>query len=534
MARVVARSVVDGDGLARILAPRSDLLQEAACDDPGDLLTDDFRADDFRADAVQADDFTTQAGVRRFHFKAASGPLSSYHRQVDVVEFGTTADSDARFEITQAVDFRFAIPYFAWLFVLPFRRAIVGPVRAKPPWWAPPEHLDARASACLGTLGVMSVVFGYLNTLFTQTIPFAGEQFTAANTAQGVAGSVVRVGGVLALVVVAQADRRGRRVVLLASAAVGCALAATGALAPSLAWLTASQMLARAFATAMAILVTIIAAEEVPAGCRAYAVSLLAIAAGLGAGVCVLALRLADLGPNGWRFLYLIPLLGLPFVVSARRRLVESRRFVAPHPHVDVSGHGGRLLLLAASGLLLNVFIAPQSQFGNRFLRSERGFSGGKIGLFSVIVGTPAVIGIVAGGRLADIRGRRLVAAVSLVGGTVATVVFFYTTGWGVWLTAVVGNVVAAASVPALGVYGPELFPTGLRGRANGVVAVASLAGSAIGLVVAGVLSDRFGSIGPAMSILAVGPVVLAGLVLAAYPETAHRELEDLNPEDRT
>ena len=98
--------------------------------------------------------------------------------------------------------------------------------------------------------------------------------------------------------VVAAADRRGRRKALLWSAAAGCVLAATGALAPSLPWLTASQMLARAFATALVILVAIVAAEEMPAGSRAYAISLMAMAGGLGAGVCVTALNLADIGPR--------------------------------------------------------------------------------------------------------------------------------------------------------------------------------------------------------------------------------------------
>ena len=64
-------------------------------------------------------------------------------------------------------------------------------------------------------------------------------------------------------------------------------------------------------------------------------------------------------------------------------------------------------------------------------------------------------------------------------------------------------------------------------------MAVSSLVGSATGLILAGVLSDHFGRIAPAMSILAVGPLLLAVLVVAAYPETAGRELEDLNPEDR-
>jgi hypothetical protein len=37
---------------------------------------------------------------------------------------------------------------------------------------------------------------------------------------------------------------------------------------------------------------------------------------------------------------------------------------------------------------------------------------------------------------------------------------------------------------------------------------------------------------GPAMSVVLVGPVIVAVLLGVAYPETAHRTLEDVNPED--
>ena len=36
------------------------------------------------------------------------------------------------------------------------------------------------------------------------------------------------------------------------------------------------------------------------------------------------------------------------------------------------------------------------------------------------------------------------------------------------------------------------------------------------------------------MAILAVGPLIYAALVVFAYPETARRSLDDINPEDRT
>ena len=492
------RTLTDAAGLAEILRPRTDLLLER---DLGDG-----------------------------RFEAASGPVRSYRRTVDVVH--GTAPGQA-LAVTQTVDFRLAVPYFGWLFFLPFKRALARPGGDRAPWWAPPARLDARAASVLGTLALLTLASGYLNTLFTQTIPFAGDEFRASNSAMGVAGSVVRVGGVVALAVMVQADRRGRKTVLLAASTAGSLLAVTGAVAPSLPWLAVSQLLARAFATAILLLVTIVAAEEMPAGSRAYALSLLAMSSGLGAGVCVIGLRLADIGARGWRLLYVVPLLGLPIVRAVRRNLPESRRFVAPHVPGAMAGHGKRLALLAASGVLANLFVAPSGQFGNQYLRSEQGFSGGRIGLFSVTIGTPAAVGIVAGGRIADVRGRRIVAAIALVVGTLLTVAYFFSAGWPMWVVATVGTVISAAAIPALGVYGPELFPTGLRGRANGLVAVSALVGSAMGLILCGTMADAFGRIGPAMSILSIGPLLLAVLVLVAYPETAGRELEDINPEDR-
>lgn len=478
-------------------------------------------------------DLVAEVEVSPGVFEAAEGPVSAYRR---TVTHEGRPDSpgeaqDGLVAVTQTLEYRLAIPYFARLFDYPFRRALGRPGRQSH-WWAPPCRIDARTATVLGLLAVLSLVFGYLNTLFSQTVAFAAEEFDASNTAQGVAGGLVRAGGLVALVVAARADRRGRRKVILAAGWAGSLMAVTGALAPSLAWLTASQVLARGFGTALLLLVGIVAAEEMPARARAYAVSLLAMAGGLGAGLAIMAISLAGLGPAAWRILYLIPLLGLPLLFDVGRRLPESRRFVVVQ-HASPSTRGGsRLVLLAVSGLLTSLFVAPQSQFNNRFLRTEQGFSAPRITLLTVLSGLPGAVGIVVGGRIADVRGRRKVAAVALVGGTAATVVYFFSSGWPLWVWPMVGTTLSAAAVPALGVYGPEMFPTARRGRSNGVVAVCGLIGSAAGLLAAGALSDHFGAIGPAMAILGLGPLLVAVLVIAFYPETAGAELEDLNPED--
>jgi MFS family permease len=462
-------------------------------------------------------------------FVAAHGPVGHYQRRVtsEPLPGGDRA-------VTSTTDIRLAIPYFGWLFTLPVRHALgrLAPPGHQP-WWAPPERLDARAASVLGVLAAASVVAGYLGTLLTQTITFAATEFGLVGAQpQGNALAAVRLGILAALALVTLADRRGRRPVLLACAVGGCVMSMVGALAPSLVALSASQLVARAFATALVVLITIVAAEEVPRGSRAYAVSVLGMAGGLGAGVCVMALPLADLGPRGWRLLYLLPVAGLPLARSIAGRLSESRRFSAPHAVVTMAGHGRRLVLLAASGFLLAVFTAPASQLQNQFLRDEQGFSASRIALFTVLTVTPASIGIVAGGRLADLRGRRMVGALGLAGGVAASVAMFNSTGWPLWAWSVVGSVLGGAVLPALGVYGPELFPTSLRGRANGIVALCGVVGSVGGLLGAGALAARLGGLGPALAILALGPALLVAMVALAYPETARRELEELNPED--
>ena len=484
-------------------------------------------------DAVLAprDQMVRERALGSGRYELEEGPFRHYRRTV-VVEH---LPDGQRAHVRQTVDFRLAIPYFAVVFVLPVRMTLrrIGPMRHHFPWWSPPCRLDAAASQALGTLCAASIVAGYLNTLLTQTIAFAADEFDVGNSAQGVAGGVVRVGGMLAFAVVALADRRGRRTLVLWTAALGIGVASLGSLAPSLPWLTATQFLARPLGSALLVVVAIQAVEEMPAGARAYAVSLLAMTTGLGAGLCVLALPLADLGESGWRIVYVIPLVALPLLRGVARNLHESRRFERPHVEATMAGHGRRFWLLGISALLVSVFTAPGSFFQNRYLEDERGFSAARISLLTVVTNAPGGLGIIIGGRMADARGRRIVGAIGLLGNAVGTALFFALAGWPLWGANALGAVVGGMSVPALSVYGPELFPTSLRGKANGLLTTLGLTGSLIGLVLVGWLSDRIGSFALPISLVALGPVMVAVLVLVAFPETAKHELEELNPEDR-
>jgi MFS family permease len=512
------RSVVD-QGPERLLRPRDDVVGERAVDPgPGETA----------------------------RFALEHGPFATYERSVTLVPVDTHGDGQGDRDPvradetasggTEAVErIRFTLPRGTWPFLMnwPMRSALRRPRSdGRLPWWYPPQRPDARAATVLGLLATLSLVVGYHGTLLSRTMTFAADEFGAGSAAQGDALAAARIGGVLAVGLGALADRRGRRLIL--SLALFTCIGATvaGAFAPDLATLAGTQAVNRGAWAAAALLLAVIAAEEMPAGARAYALSLLSMTGALGAGIALWVLPVADLGERAWRVLYLVPLVFVPVVMRFGRLIPESRRFVRSHLNVPLAGHYRRLVLVAAIWLLYNIFAGPQSQFLNEYLRDERGMSAAMISLFIVITSTPASIGIVVGGRLADTRGRRVVGALAASVGAALIALSFVVGGLGMWVAALLGGIVAAAMVPALTVYGPELFPTSLRGRTNGIVSMTAMGGSVVGLVAAGRLEESLGSFGRTMSLLAVGPVLMAVIVLLFFPETARRELEEINPED--
>ena len=509
MTRVVRRATVDGGALDVVLSPRDGLVAERAIGE----------------------------GV----FEAVGGPVSNYRRVVAVENL-----PDGRTLVTQTVSYRLRIPLFGLLLASGYRHWLgrIGPVPATV-WWAPPARLGINEWSVLTRLAGLTIVTGYLSTLLTQTMTFSAQEFGADKAAQGVALAVVRGDILLALPLVYLADRAGRRTVAVWAAMIGAALTALGALSPSLPWLAASQLVARGFITGVTISVAVLAAESMPAGSRAWCLGVLAMTSASGVGICVLLLPIAGTATAAWRALYALGVLGVPVVMVLRGGLPESRRFLtagAPRAAKESRSRVSRvrlrrrLALLASGAFLFNIFSVPASQFQNEYLRKERHFSASHISLFIVVTVLPGALGILFGGRIADTRGRRVVGAVSLLGGVGAAVLFYLSRGWVMWVVATLAAVVGTAVIPALTVYGPELFPTSVRGIANGVITGAGRVGSVVGLVAVGVLasSGRLGHFGPAFALMAAGPLGLAVLVLLAFPETAGRELEELNPEDQT
>lgn len=352
------------------------------------------------------------------------------------------------------------------------------------------------------------------------------------------AGTIVRVGVLFGLPAALLADRIGRRRVVVTLAWAAPIIASLGALAPNFPVLVATQALGRPLGLALDLLIAVIAAEEMPRGSRAYAISVLAMANGLGAGVAVVALPLADVGQSGWRWVYVLGLVWLLVARDLARHLPETKRFewhradVAATPVPRLQRR--RLGIQMAVAFFGNMLLSPASFFQNTFLKDERGFSAGMVSLFTIVTATPAVIGLVVGGRVADRSGRRRLAVVCAPTGALLIALSFTFSGPLMWWSAIIGAIVAAAAYPPLAVYRTELFPTGNRGRAAYLILASALLGGSISLLLTGAIVDGGTPYGPVMLALVGGPVVVALIVAFTYPETARRELEELNPEDHT
>ena len=79
---------------------------------------------------------------------------------------------------------------------------------------------------------------------------------------------------------------------------------------------------------------------------------------------------------------------------------------------------------------------------------------------------------------------------------------------WVVWGGAIAGTLFGGLVVPTLVVYGPELFPTRLRGRANGVI-------TAAGVIFAGSMFAMMS--GSVTTLVQMGFTIGAGLLLDTF-----------------
>jgi len=481
-----------------------------------------------------------------------NAPTPGTHVRLDLAPAptgGTLVAAAGRTDLT--------LPFFAWA-ILPLvrlslrrnARHALEAVRVEveggePP--PPPRAVSAlpdvafshEQAILLATAAAATAIAVYGGALFGQFADYIAKSFGTSNASLGNALAVTRVGVLLSLVATALADRRGRRLLVIASVVGVCVTNVVAAVAPDLWVFTGAQVLTRGFVNSTAVVAAITVVEEAPEGARAFSTAMLGLAGGFGFGAAVLLLKVGDLGSWGWRVPYVLSGLCLLLVPKLARHLVESRRYRSLETTAISRGRvrevlsrpfAPRFVVLGLVAFLTNVFSAPSAQLTNRFLQDERSFSGFQVTLFRGVTGTlPGLIGLVVAIRLTEGRGRRPVAVVALLLGTACQMLFFLGHGGALWLWAALAILLGSGAGLAISTLSAEIFPTRVRATSNALLLVLGVAGSVVGLVLAGNLSDRLGGLGHAIAILGIGSLLASVALVPLLPESAGRRLDEVS-----
>jgi predicted MFS family arabinose efflux permease len=389
-------------------------------------------------------------------------------------------------------------------------------------WFSP------RSLWVLASTGLAAFIIGFDGSASTLALPAIGTTFRVSSAALTEFGSMVSMGSLVGLLLAMQADRLGRRRLLLTGLLGSSIAGLASAAATSMTWLGLARLVAVAFETAAAGAATTLVIEEVPAGQRGQAISILTMAGGAGVGLATLSYPL--LAPN-WRLLYAIASLGLIAIPPLIRRLPESRVWISAHrSHVPFtlllsSPWRQQLLLLAISTGLGSLLLEPASLLVALFGSRDLGMSPTLISAVVIVSGIASVPAFLIGGALSDRFGRRLLTvvlnalAIFWAGATFSDGPSTY------WIGNILWSVLASASMPAFTTWLGELFPTRARVTAEAVGTAASALGGACGFQLIRLLQPRIG-VGPAMAAVGIG--ALGGTILLfLLPETHDEPLRD-------
>ncbi len=404
---------------------------------------------------------------------------------------------------------------------------------------SPVARLEPQHRRLLWLLGVASFFEGYDVATVGVALPQLREAFGLSQSAASLWVAVLYLGAGPALFLTRRADRFGRRPALLVSITGYTVATALTAMAPSMPWFAAAQVVARLFLAAEVALAWTVVAEELPARSRGFGFGLLALATALGAGWASLlqAVVLAPLGAS-WRWLYAAAVPVLVVAAALRRSLPESGRFTAAAQHAALAPrwtvitqrpYRSIALLLCGTVLLLQL-TSQATVFVIDFMQSDRGLSASQANLTLIAAGALVLPLLTIAGRVSDRVGRKPVAVAALGVETVGLFVFFFVAHGqlGLFLSLALVYAGSFGAWPTVGSYGPELFPTQLRALGSSAVGVAKLVGQFSSFVLAGALITLTGTQSNAVAVLAAGPVLGAVLVAWRFPETGGRELEEV------
>ena len=342
-------------------------------------------------------------------------------------------------------------------------------------------------------------------------------------------------GTVFAFFLIRKADSWGRRRVLTITIAGYTIFTGLTALSQGLWDFTLFQMIARTFLIAEWATAMVFAAEEFPAQKRGLVLGLTQGFASLGSVACAGVAPLLLSTELGWRMVYLVGVVPLVLVAFARRSLKETKRFRQQDAGRSVglmallSGpYRGRVLLMGLLWSLTYLGMSNAVTFWKDFAVNQRGYTDGQVGMALTIAAVVSMPLVFASGKLLDVAGRRVGAALIYIGGMLGVAGAFTLTD-PTWLNiALIFAIFGISGVlPVLNAYSTELFPTDVRGDAFGWANnILGRIGYVLAPALVGLAAAEIG-LGSAMAVSMIFPLIALVIILTTLPETTGRELEE-------
>ena len=398
----------------------------------------------------------------------------------------------------------------------------------------------------LGLLVPATIFEGYDITIFHLCTPDIAATFHLGNEAIGVIASIVRLGTVMSFLVIACADRVGRKPVISVTVlGYGIFTMLTG-LSRGLVTFTLFQSCSQVFLASEFGMAIIIISEEFPDELRGRAIAGFHMAAFVGVAVAGSLYGYVAESAWGWRGMYLLGIAPLLLVAFLRQYVRETARFVAHRSALTVhhdwretarshialfrGPYRGRLILVSLLANSVGFVGGPTITYFSLFAKRNHHWTSSEVGSAVILAYLMATVGTILCGYLLDLVGRRLTTSLFYLGAGISMILLFQSAAHHAILLGFMGTMFAYQGArTATAALSAELFPTEIRaaGYSSTIQTFGQLAWF-ISPVLVGTLSLVVGGLGNAASLCAVGPLVGAVLILLYAPETRGKTLEEM------
>ena len=391
------------------------------------------------------------------------------------------------------------------------------------------SEFTIRDRRILTLMMFVALVIGYGASQLSHTLPFARTELGLTEGGMNWVFAATRVASLAGLLFMVYADRRGRRLpFIVAFALMPVANLATAA-APDPISFTIAQSLARVAVIAVAGLAIVILAEELSPRVRALGIGLYALAGAAGSGIGLILLPIADSSETSYRTLFALTGLGLLAIPLLARFLKESRAYVQFERKVTFrtalkAGLGRHFWPMAGIAFLIAAFSSPATAFVMERLVDDLQWDTAPARFLLMVFSGLGTAGVLIGGRMADLIGRKRTTITAMVAGLVGGVAFYtQDSGWVLAPAIFVATMGLSMLTPALAAHRSELFPTRVRATAAGWITNLAIGGSIAGFVIGAFIVDE---VGLSTTITALGAgLIVAMLLVTRLPETRGMDL---------